>query len=114
MRYMQLHIAGDGGLTWFGPGGRKLFACKSALERHYLGVATIQIRDISEEAYEVIRRRARNAGQSIQGYMKRQIERLAREPDEDALFDEVEHFVEAHGIRLDIESVLSDLDAERR
>ena len=46
--------------------------------------------------------------------MKTQIERLAREPDEDALFGDVEHFVEAHEIRLDIESLLSDLDAERR
>ena len=77
-------------------------------------MATIQIRDISEEAYEVIRRRARSEGQSIQGYMKNKIERLAREPDEDALFADVEHFVEAHGIRLDIESLLSDIDAERR
>ena len=79
-----------------------------------MGVATIQVRDVSEEAYEVIRLRARRAGQSIQGYMKKQIERLAREPDEDALFGDVEHFVEAHGIRLEIESLLSDLDAERR
>ncbi len=77
-------------------------------------MATIQIRDVSEEAYEVIRRRARAEGQSIQGYMKRQIERLAREPDEGALFGDVERFVDAHGIRLDIESLLSDLDAERR
>lgn len=77
-------------------------------------MATIQVRDISEKAYDVIRRRARSKGQSIQGYMKTQIERLAREPDEDALFGDVEHFVEAHEIRLDIESLLSDLDAERR
>ena len=46
--------------------------------------------------------------------MKRQIERLAREPDEDALFADVERFVDAHSIRLDIEALLSDLDAERR
>ena len=77
-------------------------------------MATIQVRDISEKAYEVIRRRARSKGQSIQGYMKSQIERLASEPDEDALFDDVEQFVEAHEIRLDIDTLLSDLDAERR
>lgn len=77
-------------------------------------MATIQVRDVSEKAYEVIRRRARSKGQSIQGYMRSQIERLAREPDEDALFGDVEGFVEAHGIRLDVESLLSDLDAERR
>ena len=77
-------------------------------------MATIQVRDISETAYEVIRRRARSKGQSIQEYMKSQIERLAREPDEDALFGDVEQFVVAHENRLDIESLLSDLDAERR
>ena len=77
-------------------------------------MATIQIRDISEDAYEIIRRRARAAGQSIQAYMKRQIERLASEPDEDALFAELELFVEIHGTRLDMEALLSDLDNGRR
>lgn len=77
-------------------------------------MATIQIRDISEDAYEIIRRRARAAGQSIQTYMKRQIERLASEPDEDALFAELELFVEIHGTRLDMEALLSDLDNGRR
>ena len=77
-------------------------------------VATIQIRDISEDAYEVIRRRARAAGQSIQAYMKRHIERMASEPDDEELFSDLERFVEAHGIRLDIETLLADLDADRR
>lgn len=77
-------------------------------------MATIQIRDISEEAYETIRRRARAAGQSIQAYMKKQIERLASEPDEDALFSDLERFVETHGILLDVEALLSDIDGERR
>jgi len=77
-------------------------------------VATIQIRDISEDAYEVIRRRARAAGQSIQAYMKRHVERMASEPDDEELFADLERFVEAHGIRLDIEALLADLDAGRR
>ena len=77
-------------------------------------MATIQIRDISEDAYEVIRRRARAAGQSIQAYMKRQVEQMANEPDDSDLLADLERFVEAHGIRLDIEDLLADLDAERR
>ena len=32
-------------------------------------MALIQIRDVPEETYETIRRRARAAGQSIQAYM---------------------------------------------
>ena len=77
-------------------------------------MATIQIRDISEDAYEVIRRRARAAGQSIQAYMKKQIEQMASEPDDAELFSDLERFIEAHGIRLDVEALLDDLDAGRR
>ena len=77
-------------------------------------MATIQVRDISEDAYEVIRRRARAAGQSIQAYMKKQIEQMASEPDDAELYSDLERFVEAHGIRLDVEALLADLDAGRR
>ena len=76
-------------------------------------MATIQIRDVSEEAYESIRRRARAAGQSIQGYMKQAVERLAREPDDDELFADLERFVAAHGTRLDMEAMLDDIDNQR-
>ncbi|MCY3849304.1 MAG: hypothetical protein OXF75_00700 [Acidimicrobiaceae bacterium] len=77
-------------------------------------MATIQIRDISEDTYEIIRRRARAAGQSIQVYMKRAIERMARQPDDDELFANLEYFVEAQGIKLDIQAVLGDIDDGRR
>ena len=77
-------------------------------------MATIQIRDISEDAYEVIRRRARNSGQSIQVYMKRKVEQMASEPDDAGLFPDIERFVEAHGLRLDVDALLADLDAGRR
>ena len=79
-----------------------------------MGVATIQIRDISEDDYEVIRRRARAAGQSIQAYMKKRVEQMASEPDEAELFSDLERFVEAHGIRLEVEALLADLDSARR
>jgi plasmid stability protein len=36
-------------------------------------MATIQIRDIPEDSYEIIRERARTAGQSIQTYMREQV-----------------------------------------
>ena len=77
-------------------------------------MATIQVRDISEDAYETIRRRARAAGQSIQAYMKKQVERMAREPDEDELFAEVERFVAARSLRLDVEALLASMDDGRR
>ena len=77
-------------------------------------MATIQIRDISEDAYEIIRRRSRAAGQSIQAYMKKAIERMARQPDDDEIFADLERFVEAQGVRLDIEALLDDIDEGRR
>lgn len=43
-------------------------------------MATIQIRDVPEEAYEAIRRRARAAGQSIQAYMRDQVIAQAARP----------------------------------
>ena len=89
-------------------------AGRSALLRYYTCMATIQIRDVSEEAYEVIRRRARAAGQSIQAYMKQAVERLASEPEDDELFVDLERFVAAHGIRLDVEAMLDDIDRGRR
>jgi len=43
-------------------------------------MATIQIRDVPEEAYEVLRRRARTSGRSIQAYMLDEVVRLASAP----------------------------------
>ena len=77
-------------------------------------MATIQIRDVSEEAHEIIRRRARAAGQSIQAYMKTAVERLAREPEDTELFADLDSFVETHGIRLDMQALLEDIDQGRR
>ncbi len=77
-------------------------------------MATIQIRDISEDTYEIIRRRARAAGQSIQAYMKQTIEHMARQPDDDEIFADLERFVEAQGVRLDIKALLDDIDEGRR
>ena len=77
-------------------------------------MATIQIRDVSEEAYETIRRRARAAGQSIQTYMKTTVERMASEPEDAELFADLDRFIETHGIRLDMQALLDDIDQGRR
>ena len=81
--------------------------------RYFCGMATIRIRDIPEAVYEIIRRRARAAGQSIQAYMKNQVERLARQPDEDELFTAIERFVGARGIEIDMEALLAGIDDGR-
>lgn len=53
---------------------------RSALLRYFSAMATIQIREIPEEAYEVIRRRARAAGMSIQAYMRQVVIDFASRP----------------------------------
>lgn len=77
-------------------------------------MATIQIRDIPEPSYEVIRRRARAAGQSIQNYMRAEVERMAAAPDRSELFERIRRHVESHGITVDTEALLSDLESDRR
>jgi len=77
-------------------------------------MATIQVRNISDDAYAVIRARARSAGQSMQAYMKEQIERLAAEPTDDELFAEIDEHVERLGVEVDLDQLLDDLDADRR
>ena len=39
---------------------------------------------------------------------------MASEPDDEEFFSDLEPFVETHGIRLDLEALLADLDAGRR
>jgi hypothetical protein len=48
-----------------------------ALQRYSSAMATIQVREVPEESYEVLRRRARRSGQSIQAYMREQVIALA-------------------------------------
>ncbi|MPY93398.1 MAG: antitoxin [Acidimicrobiia bacterium] len=77
-------------------------------------MATIQVRDLSAQAHAVIRGRARASGQSIQMYMRDQIERWAAEPTDDELFSEAEDHVRAAGADVEVEALLGDLAADRR
>ena len=47
------------------------------------GMALIQVRDVPEDVYEVIRHRARAAGQSIQAYMLARTIEIGRTPTPD-------------------------------
>jgi len=77
-------------------------------------MATIQVRDIPEDAYEILRRRARAAGQSMQAYMKQEIERVAREPSDPEILAAIERHVSEHGIEVDRGALEADLDRDRR
>ncbi len=78
-------------------------------------MATIQIREIPEDAYEVIRKRARAAGRSIQSYMRDLVVDFASHPT----IDEVMAMMESVRAGSDTPgatraSILADLAADRR
>ena len=104
---------GDAGLSDRSSAGR--YSAEMVEWRCYdRPMATIQVRDISETAYEVIRRRSRAAGQSIQSYMRSEVERMAATPDRTELFEQIRLHVADQGIAVDSNELLADLESDRR
>ena len=78
-------------------------------------MATIQVREIPENLYEVLRRRARRSGQSMQAYMRDQLVALASRPTKEEAIDEIEAILSRAGSDgPTATSVAGDLAAERR
>ncbi len=78
-------------------------------------MATIQIREIPEDAYEVIRKRARASGRSIQSYMRDWVIDFATRPTTGELLAAMEAVRKESGTPgATQESVLADLAADRR
>jgi plasmid stability protein len=78
-------------------------------------MATIQVRDIPEPIYEVIRRRARAEGKSIQAYMRERVIDMASKPSKDEAVKKIRAFVEKHGpVWSNPEDMVRDIHAERR
>ncbi len=78
-------------------------------------MATIQIREIPEDAYEVIRKRARAAGRSIQSYMRDWVVDFAFQPTPEEALHSLEVALAGHktpgGTR---ESILAAIAEGRR
>ncbi|MGH3948067.1 MAG: FitA-like ribbon-helix-helix domain-containing protein [Pseudonocardiaceae bacterium] len=73
-------------------------------------MATIQIRELPEETYETIRRRARANGMSIQAYMRDRVIELASRPTAAEVWDSVEETRDSEQTPgLTREQILSDL-----
>jgi antitoxin FitA len=78
-------------------------------------MATIQVREVPEELYEVLRRRARRAGQSMQSYMREQLLALAGRPTKEEAIEEIEAVLKrVRASEPAATSIVADLDAERR
>ena len=86
-----------------------------ALLRYTSAVATIQIREVPEESYEVLRRRARQAGQSMQAYMRDEIVAIAARPTKSEAIEMIETILDQTcAPDPTARSVLEDLATERR
>jgi len=78
-------------------------------------MATIQIRDVPEEAYEILRRRARAEGRSIQTYMRERVIELAAAPAKAELAAAIERALEERGGGTgDPARIAEDVAADRR
>lgn len=78
-------------------------------------MATIQVREIPEDAYEVIRRRARASGRSIQSYMRDVVVEFAHRPTTEEMLAEmaaVRELSDSPGAT--VSSILADLALDRR
>lgn len=78
-------------------------------------MATIQIREIPEDAYEVIRRRAPASGRSLQAYMRDLVVDFAGHPTTEEVLATMET-VRARSDTLGAtrDSIVADLAADRR
>jgi plasmid stability protein len=78
-------------------------------------MATIQIREIPDDAYEVIRKRARAHGRSIQSYMRDWVVDFASRPTtEEALTALQDALASRETPGATRESIVADLAADRR
>jgi hypothetical protein len=77
-------------------------------------VALIQIRDVPEDVYETIRRRARRSGQSIQAYMLARTIELGRRPVVADVLEALEaDLARRPPLAVDVDDLLADRDAGR-
>lgn len=78
-------------------------------------MATIQIRGIPDEAYEVIRKRARAQGRSIQSYMRDRVVEFASHPTTEEVLAKLEETLSSSDTPgATRESIAADLAADRR
>lgn len=79
-------------------------------------MATIQVRDIPDDVHESLQRRARQAGQSLQAYMRQWVvDRTRSEDRRAAVLGELEEIMRGDGgTGVTTQQILDDLDADRR
>jgi plasmid stability protein len=75
---------------------------------------SMTIRDVPDETRDELAARAARAGQSLQEYVRTQLNELARRPSPMDLWDRVEHRLRATGSALAAQEILDLRDEDRR
>ncbi len=75
---------------------------------------SMTIRDVPDETRDELAARAARAGQSLQEYVRTQLNALVAIPDQAELWDRVRHRLRATGSRLSAEAILEARDSDRR
>ncbi len=74
----------------------------------------INIRNVPEEVRNELASRAARRGQSMQEFLRGELERIASRPSNDVLLQEVRRRVEASGTRVTAAEILAARDADRK
>lgn len=83
--------------------------------RYISAMATVQVRELPEDSYEVLRRRARRSGISLGAYLRAELVDLAERPTKAEALERIEAVLSHHnGPQPTEAALLGDLAAERR
>lgn len=74
----------------------------------------INIRNVPEEVRNELASRAARRGQSMQEFLRGELERIASRPSNDVLLQEIRRRKEAFGTRVTAAEILEARDADRR
>lgn len=75
---------------------------------------TITVRDVPDDVRDELAARAASSGRSLQAYLLRELEALARRPSLDSWLSQVQRRVERTGDELVVDEVLAARDDGRR
>ncbi len=74
----------------------------------------ITIRDVPETVRDRLKARASSRGQSMQGFLRSELERISNLPNTEELIRRIEERVEASGTNVSVEAILHARDKDRK
>ena len=75
---------------------------------------SVTIKDVPDEVRDELAARAARSGRSLQEYLRRELIKLASEPDLESVMERLERRLRAGGSSLPVSSILSYLGQDRR